>query len=99
MSEPNTYRVVSRHVESLSCGQMLDPGETSNRVDLSNPNDKALLDDGKLVLITEAKIDATEAAVERAEELGIDLRSVTGTGSGGRITLDDIPDEQKKEDD
>ena len=97
MSKQDTYRVISRHVESLSCGQMLDPGETSNRVDLSNPSDKALVEDGKLVLITESKIDATDAAIERAAELGVDLRSVQGTGSGGRITLDDVPDEKKEE--
>jgi len=77
---------------------MLDPGETSNRVDLLDPSDKALLEDGRLVLVTESKIDATEAAIERAGELGVDLQNVTGTGAGGRITLDDVPDEQKEED-
>ncbi len=34
--------------------------------------------------------EATEAAVRWAEELGIDLHRVRGTGSGGRITVDDV---------
>ena len=34
--------------------------------------------------------DATRAAIARAEELGVDLSGVEGTGSGGRITLRDV---------
>lgn len=34
--------------------------------------------------------DATSAAVELASEIGVDLRSVEGTGSGGRITKSDV---------
>jgi pyruvate/2-oxoglutarate dehydrogenase complex dihydrolipoamide acyltransferase (E2) component len=35
---------------------------------------------------------ATKAAKERAEELGVDLASVTGTGLNGRITVGDVED-------
>ena len=35
---------------------------------------------------------ATKAANERAEELGVDLASVTGTGLNGRITVGDVED-------
>ena len=35
---------------------------------------------------------ATKAAKERAEELGVDLSSVTGTGLNGRITVGDVED-------
>jgi pyruvate/2-oxoglutarate dehydrogenase complex dihydrolipoamide acyltransferase (E2) component len=40
---------------------------------------------------------ATDAALRWAEELGIDLRSVKGTGSGGRITVDDVRERWAKE--
>jgi pyruvate/2-oxoglutarate dehydrogenase complex dihydrolipoamide acyltransferase (E2) component len=35
-------------------------------------------------------IDATPAAIRRAQELGIDLGQVTGTGADGRVTKDDV---------
>ena len=34
--------------------------------------------------------DATNAAIERAEQLGVDLSGIDGTGSGGRIVLRDV---------
>lgn len=36
------------------------------------------------------EVDATDAAVQLAEEHGIDLTEVEGTGSGGRVILADI---------
>jgi len=33
---------------------------------------------------------ATEAAMRQAEELGLDLDGVEGTGAGGRITVRDL---------
>lgn len=35
-------------------------------------------------------IAATDAARRRAAKLGVDLREVTGTGAGGRITVRDV---------
>lgn len=35
-------------------------------------------------------IKATKAAVAKAGELGVDLSTVTGTGSGGQITIGDV---------
>ncbi len=35
-------------------------------------------------------IKATETARRRAEELGVDLREIEGTGSGGQITARDV---------
>src|SRR3712207_8708246 len=34
--------------------------------------------------------EATPAAERRAEEMGVDLSRVEGTGSGGRITVKDV---------
>jgi hypothetical protein len=41
------------------------------------------------------KYKATEAAVRVADELGIDLTELTGTGSEGRITLRDVREAQE----
>jgi pyruvate/2-oxoglutarate dehydrogenase complex dihydrolipoamide acyltransferase (E2) component len=38
----------------------------------------------------EGKVHATEAAERKAEELGVDLTTVEGTGKGGRITVGDV---------
>jgi pyruvate/2-oxoglutarate dehydrogenase complex dihydrolipoamide acyltransferase (E2) component len=37
-----------------------------------------------------SEVQATSAAERRAEELGVDLSQVRGTGSGGRITVKDV---------
>lgn len=39
---------------------------------------------------SEGEPDATEAAKELAEQEGVDLSQVQGTGAGGRITVDDV---------
>jgi pyruvate/2-oxoglutarate dehydrogenase complex dihydrolipoamide acyltransferase (E2) component len=36
------------------------------------------------------KAQATPAAVRKAEDLGVDLSQIEGTGSGGRITVKDV---------
>lgn len=38
----------------------------------------------------DSAVEATEAAREKAEELGLDLSTLTGTGSGGRIIIRDV---------
>ncbi len=37
-----------------------------------------------------SRVQATPAAERKAEELGVDLSRVEGTGSGGRITVKDV---------
>ena len=37
-----------------------------------------------------AEIDATDAARKTAVQFGIDLRTVEGTGKGGRVLKDDV---------
>jgi pyruvate/2-oxoglutarate dehydrogenase complex dihydrolipoamide acyltransferase (E2) component len=41
-------------------------------------------------------VEATPAAERRAEQLGVDLSQVRGTGSGGRITVKDVQSAAKK---
>jgi pyruvate/2-oxoglutarate dehydrogenase complex dihydrolipoamide acyltransferase (E2) component len=45
----------------------------------------------------EESIKATPTARQRAEELGVDLREVEGTGSGGQITAGDVKKKARAE--
>ena len=42
------------------------------------------------------KVQATPAAERKAEELGVDLSQIEGTGSGGRITVKDVREAAKQ---
>jgi pyruvate/2-oxoglutarate dehydrogenase complex dihydrolipoamide acyltransferase (E2) component len=42
------------------------------------------------------KAQATLAAVRKADELGVDLSQIEGTGSGGRITVKDVREAAKQ---
>jgi pyruvate/2-oxoglutarate dehydrogenase complex dihydrolipoamide acyltransferase (E2) component len=44
----------------------------------------------------EEEPDATEAARQKADELGVDLSQVEGSGSGGRITIKDVQSAAKQ---
>jgi pyruvate/2-oxoglutarate dehydrogenase complex dihydrolipoamide acyltransferase (E2) component len=44
-----------------------------------------------------SEVEATPAAERRAEELGVDLSRVKGTGSGGRIIVKDVQDAAKEQ--
>ncbi len=46
----------------------------------------------------EDESEATEAAQRRAEELGIDLSEIKGTGAGGRILVRDVEEAAGTED-
>jgi large subunit ribosomal protein L20 len=40
----------------------------------------------------EVEVNATEAAERKAEELGVDIATVEGTGQGGRVIVGDVDD-------
>jgi len=42
------------------------------------------------------KAQATPAAERKAEDLGVDLSQIEGTGSGGRITVKDVTEAAKQ---
>jgi pyruvate/2-oxoglutarate dehydrogenase complex dihydrolipoamide acyltransferase (E2) component len=42
------------------------------------------------------KVHATPAAERKAEDLGVDLSQIEGTGSGGRITVKDVTEAAKQ---
>jgi polyhydroxyalkanoic acid synthase PhaR subunit len=39
---------------------------------------------------TDAEVEATDAARRKARELGVDLASVEGTGTDGKVTIEDV---------
>lgn len=51
---------------------------------------KAALSDESSDESAEAEPEATDAAERKAEELGVDLSSVEGTGKDGRVTVGDV---------
>lgn len=46
----------------------------------------------------EGRSEATEAAERKAQELGVDLTNVEGTGSGGRVTAPDVENAYRQTD-
>lgn len=88
-----TLRVSSTHAEHLGDGRMAEPGEVLHDVDESDPHNKVLLQEGRLVRVAEAPSAAdraSDAAKEKATELGVDLDSVVGTGANGNIKVSDV---------
>ena len=43
------------------------------------------------------KVEATDAAERRAEELGVDLSTVEGSGAEGRVLVEDVEEEAEEE--
>jgi pyruvate/2-oxoglutarate dehydrogenase complex dihydrolipoamide acyltransferase (E2) component len=71
-------------------GQHYGPG---TRLVISDELGQALIQQGKAKMIKAAPelvVDATETARILAEQHGIDLATVSGSGSGGRIIKSDI---------
>ena len=46
----------------------------------------------------EGRVEATEAAERKAQELGVDLTNVEGTGPGGRVTAPDVENAHRETD-
>ena len=62
-----------------------------NEIPVSDETAKAMIEGGFAEEVeTEGGPDATPTARQRAEELGVELASVEGTGEGGRITVEDV---------
>jgi pyruvate/2-oxoglutarate dehydrogenase complex dihydrolipoamide acyltransferase (E2) component len=72
----------------------LAPGEVVKDLseeDISDPHNAALIEEGTLMSLDEAaNPDATDSAAQLAEENGVNLAEITGTGVGGRITKEDV---------
>ncbi len=54
--------------------------------------------DGSARADTEGKMEATPAAERKAQEMDVDLAGVEGTGSGGRVTAQDVENAQRQSD-
>ncbi|CAA9506537.1 MAG: hypothetical protein AVDCRST_MAG12-2987 [uncultured Rubrobacteraceae bacterium] len=49
-----------------------------------------LVEDVEEAAEEEGKVHATDAAERKAEELGVDLSTIEGTGREGRVTAGDV---------
>lgn len=68
---------------------------------MSDPNERPEATqegDGQARDDTAGRVEATPAAERKAQEMDIDLASVEGTGSGGRITAADVENAQRRSD-
>jgi hypothetical protein len=68
---------------------------------MSDPNERSEATqqgDGPTRDNTEGNVEATPAAERKAQEMDIDLASVEGTGSGGRVTVQDVENAQRQPD-
>jgi hypothetical protein len=69
---------------------------------MSDPNERpeaTQQGDGSARDETAGQVDATPAAERKAQEMDVDLASVQGTGSGGRVTAQDVENAQRQPDD
>ncbi len=84
-SSGRTEEPVSEEPVSQEPGPASQPvagaGEATQRVDEEAPEEAGE---------PKSRLRATPAALRTAEELGVDLLQVEGTGSGGRITVKDV---------
>ncbi len=78
--EPVSEEPVSQEPDPAS-QPVAGAGEATQRVDEEAPEEAGE---------PKSRVRATPAALRTAEELGVDLLQVEGTGSGGRITVKDV---------
>jgi pyruvate/2-oxoglutarate dehydrogenase complex dihydrolipoamide acyltransferase (E2) component len=84
-------RVAVSHPEEVHTGATFAPGEEAIGFDPSNEEDARKLEEGRFVVIQEkAARPPSKEAVAKAEELGVDLSEVAGTGKDGAITVADV---------
>lgn len=80
-------KLLEEHLTTHDAG----PDESAPEADETAAEDSSRDGDNEEVPeASEAEREATEAAKRRAKELGVDLSSVKGTGSGGRILVKDV---------
>lgn len=85
------FKHVGAHVETLDAGQMVAPGDIFEVTgeQAAMPRFQDLLKEG-VVISTAGAPQATDAAEKLAEEEGVELASVVGTGVDGTITKGDV---------
>lgn len=68
----NTVLCVSGHPEDLADGRVIGHGETATKVDLDQPANRALLDEGRISVVAEPAPAAVLTIDETLEEVGND---------------------------
>lgn len=85
------FRVASSHPEENHTGATFAPGEEALGLDPENPDDARKIEEGRFVaILDEAPPKVSKEAEAKAEELGVDLALVEGTGAKDAITVADV---------
>lgn len=87
------YKNVGGHVEDLADGRMVEPGLVFelDEESIKDPFNKDKIDREVFIPIEQAAApNATDGAIELAKKHKVNLADVAGTGTGGRITQDDV---------
>src|SRR5918999_475860 len=92
-TEPEAFAAVVSQARNALNGDPVQKRIKSNRL-RQQPVEQTTGPEGEK---QDTEVGATEAAERKAEELGVDLSEVKGTGSGGRITVRDVERAAKEE--
>lgn len=85
------FRCTSTHAEDLADGRVVGVGEEVDDVDMTEPHNQRLLNEGKLVEVPESNEPTpSDAAQRKADELDVDITTVEGTGQDGRVKVEDV---------
>lgn len=83
--------VTTRRIIDLSTGFTRGPGQEIFPSELEPDRWNPLIAEGAIIdTSVSPAVDATPGAEKLAQELGIDLALVQGTGNGGRVTVPDV---------
>lgn len=87
MSDLESFVAIAPSVD-LPSGRMLAFGEQAS-VDPDDEHIRRHIEAGRLAPAPDPA-PATEPAVKRAEELGVDIETVDGSGASGNVTVKDV---------
>jgi len=97
ITEPEIFGAIVAQAKNALDGKPVDrrveverSTEPEQPVSSQGRSPEAAAEHLKEVETSEDDLEATDAAVRKAEELNVDLSSVEGTGKGGRITVGDV---------
>lgn len=72
------FRVASAHPESLTGGRMVGPGEEIRNLDETDPHNKRLIEEGKLVKLPSKKSTPRKRTTKKADEADKDTTTEGG---------------------
>jgi large subunit ribosomal protein L20 len=87
VTEPEIFAAIVAQAQNA-----LDGKPVERRVEVERAVAAAQPETSKATETGEPEVNATEAAERKAEELGVDISTVEGSGQGGRVIVGDVDD-------